>query len=342
MMNFAMVVIIMPRKKKTIVEETIPDDTPETGEDLTDVICVLTKVYKVNAGGKSFCFQTTEPVDEVSIQVQYPTGGKFIVQEFNNLNHVIGTTHIDIEPKPIATSVNGNNGDIHTRLLLDELAHNRMMVLKLIEGLAAGRSQQQEHTPLGELAQAMQVVNEMSGKSNPVDLIVKGMELGMKSSGGTDWKAELVSAAKDVIPAAVQLVGNRQIPQGQTPMMITAPTPSLMKTGIDWLKPQILAGMTTDLAIGWVIQNAKDPLCNQLIANALKDNALNSFIEVDPELANEPYKTWFESAIQLLKDEYAAQQGNDTDDSQRGNGNSSDVADNEKVSSRKSKITKVS
>jgi len=331
----------MPRKKKTIVEETLPDDAPDTG-DLADVICVLSKVYKLNSGGKSFCFQTTEPVDEVYIQAQYPTGGKFIVLEYNTLNQVMGTTHIDIEPKPLSVVPIGNGGDLQSRMLLDELSFTRTMMLKMIEGLTSGRTQQ-ANTPIGELAQAMQVVNEMSSKSNPVDLIVKGMELGIQANGGApDWKAQLAETAKQIIPAFVAKQQTVQISQGQQPMIQTTPV-AMIKQGIDWLKPKILSGMTVDLAIGWVIQNANDPTCNQLIANAIKGD-VNTFIEFDPELANEPYRTWFETAIQLLKDEYAAaqqQQGDNTDDHERGDRDRSDIASHENAGAGKSKIAKI-
>jgi hypothetical protein len=328
----------MPRKKKTIVEETIPDDVPDTIDDFADGICVVSKVYKINAGGKSFCFQTSEPVDEVSIQAQYPTGGKFALLEYNSLAQVIRTQHIDIEPKPLSPTSNGND-DIRTRMLMDELNFTRNMMLKMIESISSNK--QQSSTPLGELAQAMQVVHQLSPVGNPVDLIVKGMELGIKSNGGgsSDWKAELVSAAKEVVPAIVNANANRQIPQGQQTMISTTPA-AMMKQGIDWLKPQILAGMSTDLAIGWVIQNAKDPLCNQLIAHAIKGD-VNTFIQIDAELANEPYRTWFETAIQLLKDEYAAAQSANQNDNDRGNRDDSDNADDEISSAGKSKITKV-
>lgn len=333
----------MPRKKKTIVEETLPDNPSIEQDDIADIVCVLTKVYKLNSGGKSFCFQTTEPVDEVSIQAQYPSGGKFVVLEYNGLNQVINTTHIDIEPKPLTVEANGNGSDVRTQMLMQELAFSRNMMMEMIRGLFNGK-QQSASTPLGELAQAMQVVHEMKAGSNPVDLIIKGMELGVKSNGGGgDWKAELVSAAKDVIPAVVQTMGaTRQTQQGQQTMIQATPA-SMIKQGIDWLKPQILGGMTVDLAIGWVIQNRYDPLCQQLMSNAIKGD-VNTFIQIDPEIANEPYKTWFITAIQLLKDEYAAAQAQSTDenDNERGNGDRSDVASNESVSVGKPIVTKVS
>jgi hypothetical protein len=99
--------------------------------------------------------------------------------------------------------------------------------------------------------------------------------------------------------------------------------------------------MSVDLAIGWVIQNAKDPLCNQLISQAIRGD-VNTFIAIDPEIANEPYKTWFTSAIQLLKDEYAAAQSANTLDSERGTGDDTDDAVDEKASAGKPKVVKVS
>lgn len=331
----------MPRKKRTIVEETLPDTNDSLSEDVSDIICVLTKVYKLNGGGKSFCFQTTEPVDEVYIQAQYPTGGKFVVIEYNNMNTPINTTHIDIEPKPLLINgnINNSNDDMRTQMLMQELTHSRAMMMEMIRGLFS--KGQSSNTPLGELAQAMAVVNEIGSKNNPVDLIIKGMDLANKSNGnGPDWKAQLVETAKDLVPAVMSIRNPPQ--QGQYMPTITVPE-STIKSGIDFLKPQILRGMTVDLAIGWVIQNAHDPICNQLIGNALKGD-INTFISIDPELANEPYKSWLESAIQLLKEEYAAanqQQSDDTHDIERGDRDHSNVANDAPVSARKSKISKV-
>ena len=325
----------MPRKKRTIVEETIPDAVEEQ-DDITSIVCVLTKVYKLNGGGKSFCFQTTEPVDEVTIQAQYPTGGKFVALGYNTLNQIIHTEHIDIEPKPI-TAIATNGGDTRSQMLMEELAFSRQMMMQMIQGLFQSKGQQAA-TPLGELAQAMQVVNDMSAKSNPSDLILKGMELGMKANGGApDWKAQLVETAKEIVPV---VFAARQPQQVQHTMIQTAPS-ALIKQGIDWLKPKILSGMTVDLAVGWVIQNANDPLNQQLITNAIKGD-INTFIEFDAEIANEPYRTWFTNAIQLLKDEWNAAQSANQNDNDGGDRDDSDTTVDENISAGKSKIVKVS
>ena len=331
----------MPRKKRTIVEETLPDNPTIENDDIADMVCVLSKVYKLNTTGKSFCFQTTDPVDEVSIQIQYPTGGKFIVQEYNSMAQVLNTTHIDIEPKPLAAVTNGNGGDIRSQMLLDELAFTRNMMLQLINGLVNNKGQQAA-TPLGELAQAMQVVHQMGSASNPVDLIVKGMELGMKSSGGApDWKAQLVETAKDVLPAVMQTLNTRQPQPQQGQAMIAHNTVngmSLIKQGLDWLKPRIIGGMDTDSAVNWVIANANDPICNQLLMHAAQ--GIESFVAIDPEIANEPYKTWFSNAIQALKEWYAAQSANQ-DDNDGGIGDDTNAPNDESVSTGKSTIRKI-
>jgi hypothetical protein len=328
----------MPRKKRTIVEETLPDNPSIENDDIADMVCVLSKVYKLNTTGKSFCFQTTDPVDEVSIQIQYPTGGKFIVQEYNSMAQVLNTTHIDIEPKPLAAVANGNGGDIRSQMLLDELAFTRNMMLQLINGLVNNKGQQAA-TPLGELAQAMQVVHQMGSANNPVDLIIKGMELGVKSTGGApDWKAQLVETAKDVLPAVMQTMNSaRQVqPQGP-PTMIQAPA-TMIKQGIDWIKPRIIGGMDTDSAVNWLITNANDPMCNQLLMHAAQ--GIESFIAIDPEIANEPYKTWFSNAILALKEWYAAQSTNQ-DDNDGGTGDDTDTPNDESVGTGKSTIRKI-
>lgn len=330
----------MPRKKKTIVEETLPDvnDVTNADGDLADIVCVLTKVYKINVGSRSFCYQTTEPVDEVSIQGQYPAGGKFVVISYNAMNDVINTVHIDIEPKPLTSNGNGASEDIRTRMLLEELAFTRNMMLQMINGVFSNKTQATA-TPLGELAQAMQVVHGMSPQTNSADLILKGMELGMKANGsGGDWKTALVDTAKEIAPVVVQAFSAaKQVQQGQT-QMIALPPAMMLKQGLDWLKPRIISGMEPDLAVNWVITNANDPMCQQLLTHAAQ--GLDAFITADPEIANEPFKTWFTTAIQQLKDWYAAQSANQ-DDNERGIGDDSDVTDNENISSGKSTVRKI-
>jgi hypothetical protein len=332
------------RKKKTIVEETIPDEN-QTGtgveNDITDYVVSHTKVYKISAGDRAFCFQAFEPVDEVYIQSQVPSGGKFIAIEFNSLNEELARNNFVIEPKTLVRTT-GEPSDVRSQMLMDELSFTRNMMLQLINGLVnKGSNGATGGTPLGELAQAMTMIHEISPKNNPVDLIIKGMEIGSKSvGGGGDWKAELVSAAKEVLPGAMQLLNTSRQPQPQQgqPMITTTPAAELQK-GLTWIKGKIIAGMMPDLAVNWVILNANESPYNQILATSIQ-GTIDNFIALDAEIANEPYRSWFENAIAMLKEWYA-EQSNDTHDNERGNGDGTDVEPNEAIGSKQSPIKKV-
>lgn len=335
----------MPRKKRTIVEETIPDAPQETIDEFGSLI-VLTKVHKLNGADRAFCFQSDTPVDEVTLQNMYPLGGKFIVTEYNSANELVGTpTVMTIEAKPNSVqpvAVNGSADDIRTRMLLEELAFTRNMMLQMINGVFNNKAQT-TGTPLGELAQAMQMLHTISPQNNSADLILKGMELGMKANGsGGDWKTALVDTAKDIAPVVVQAFGAARTAQaqqqGQMTMIPVTPA-AMLKQGLDWLKPRIISGLEVDLAVGWVIQNANDPMCQQLLSHAAQ--GLEAFVSVDPEIANEPYKTWFTTAIVNLRQWYATQSANQ-DDNERGNGDDTDTTVDAPISVGKSTIAKVS
>lgn len=335
------------RKKKTIIEENLPDaDTTNGGADVSDIICVLSKVYKLNSGVRAFCFQTETPVDEVSIQAQYPNGGKFVVVEFNGLAEILNTTNYEIEPKPMAVSPNGNgNGsssDFQMRLLMDEIAWTRNM---LLESIRRGNSTQQ--TPLLEMVQAMQGIHALApgGNSNPVDLIVKGLELGTKMNGGggaSDWKQELIQVAKEVAPQIIPMF-TKQPQQPTTTMdtthMIAPDNTTIIKSAIQWIKSRIIGGMEPGLAVAWLTNNANDPQYQPMLAMAIQGN-IDTFIGIDPEIANEPYRGWFTATINELKEWYGEQTDNSTDND-GGNGNDTNVAVNEKPRSAKPKIERV-
>lgn len=315
----------MPRKKRTIVEETLPDkDEKELNEDVTDFVCVLTKVYKINGGAKAFCFQTELPVDEPYIQNQYPQGGRFLVVEFNANGEQINSDHVDIEAKPLTAGTvqpNGNGHHSEIAMLRDELTFSRNMILNMIQGMF--NSKQNNQTPVSELVQGVQAIHQLSGTGkDPVELLVKGIELANKfggNNGGGDWKSDLVSAAKDVLPAAVQMLGNSRQPERIVSAMpvntaLPNPTPAgMLKEGLTWLKSRIIAGqMSPDFAAEMLIQfGSSDPRYQPILVTAIQGN-IDNFITVDPDIANEPYRGWFTAAINIVKEWHHEQSGNDS------------------------------
>src|SRR5215475_5355529 len=338
----------MPRKQKTIIEETLPDKT-EKDFAADEQIVALYKVYKFNGGSKSFCFQTAEPVDEVYLQSQYPAGGKFIVYVYNEvIGEIIGTHHFDIEPKPMSNG-NGNNSvggygsvaDMQIRMLMEELNYTRQLLLQQLNGNKNGS--------LLEMIQVMKGIKEISPASkDPIELLIKGMELGQKNSGPSDFKSELLSAAKDVIPPALEaFAAAKQMQAGVVPAqgqpMLNPPSTSqnsLMKMGLSWIKSRILSGgMNPQFAAELLIQNAKDAMYQPLLLKIIQGD-INTLIEIDAEISNEPYKSWFEEAIKEVKDWHAAQTQDNTDYDGR-DGNGTDFADDEESSTAKPIISKV-
>lgn len=334
------------RKRKTIIEEVLPDTATNEGDtniDASDLVIAGSKIYKLNNGSKSFCMVTTEPVDEVFIQSQYPNGGKFVVLEFNQMNELLHQNHYEIEPKTMAVAINGNGGsggnDIQIRMLFEELNFTRQMLMQQLQnnkGNGGGS--------ISELVAALAGLHQLApGGKDPVELIIKGMELGSRNTGATDWKTELLSTIKEVAPSAIQAVAmsNRQ-PNGQQPMLVASPEDNL-KQGLQWIKSKIVGGMSTDLAVEWLISNANDPQYHHLLSTAIQ-GTVDNFIAIDPEIANEPYRTWFTNAINEIKGWYAEQQqqeqpATDTDLDGRIRDNPN-VTANAPVSTRKPKLAK--
>jgi hypothetical protein len=333
------------RKRKTIIEEVLPDTdtTQETGGmDASDIIIAFSKVYKTNNGSKSFCMQTTDPVDEVYLQSQYPNGGKFIVFEFNQLNQMLNTGHYEIEPKTMAVTPNGNgNGvspyDVQIRMLFDELQFTRQMLMQQLQNKSGNGG-----SSISELVSALAGLHALApGGKDPIDLIIKGMELGSKNSGATDWKTEVLSTIKEIAPVAIQAISMPKQPNGNGQPMLPESPDMLLKQGLQWLKPKIIGGMSTDLAVEWLINNANDPLYQQLLSIAIQ-GSIDNFIAIDTEIGNEPYRTWLTSAINQIKEWYAEQQQVETNTDMDGRiGNDTDVTSNAAVSTRKPRITKV-
>lgn len=336
------------RKKRTIIDEVLPEDQQrETNNeaDISDIVIVLSKVYRVNTNGKrSFVFQTAEPVDEITIQDRSPNGGSFAVIEFNSSGEVVNTNTFDIEPKAITTLPNSPSSasDIHVQMLQNQLQFAQQMVLQLLGNRGT------ESTPVAEIVSAIKDMHSITGGGgkDPVDMILKGMELANKANGGTaDWKTELISTAKEAVGPVLSMLSKQNPPQSQTiphgeTHMIPAKTPeTIVNEAIKWLKGKILFGLTPDLAVDWILQNGNDPQYQPILATAIQ-GTVDNFIAMDAEIGNEPYRTWFATAIQLIKDAYAEQSANNTD-LERGTGNGTNVAGNEKSSPAKSKLKKV-
>lgn len=351
----------MPRKKRTIVEETLPDNsitTPEGetimfGDDtpIDEVFDTfgeepfLIKVYRITPTGSSWAFNITEKPNpamfESLIQDRCPMGGKFVCRFYKNNRIIEPSRHIEIEPKPVSNvPVTNNTNEVVINMLQQQLATFQNMVMAFI-GRPAPIAQQ---TPVNELVTVMTAMNAMNGnKPDSVDMLIKGMELG-KGIGGaaTDWKTELVSTAKDVLAPVAGAIAQHKLQQQNMPQANPslqqipertnngmAPSGLLIKTALGTLKPKIMAGMLEPgLAVDWIIANATDAMYQPFLAMALQGD-INTIIGIDPEFANEPYRGWATQVITMLKEAYANNQGN----SDGRTGDHTDTTSNEIISS---------
>jgi hypothetical protein len=340
----------MPRKQRTIIDEVLDDKDKanSSNDDIVDITPVLYKVYKINGVSRSFCCQSVESLDELAIQNQYPNGGKFEIHVFNSAGETIDKQAIDIEPKPqnMMTAIPNGNGhvsgqsDIQVRMLLDELQFSRQMILQMLANKGGGS----EQTSVTELITGMQGLHALTSQKDPVELLVKGMELGKSNSGSFDWKESLINTVREVAVPALSAIGSMRASPAQTfqangPMpQVQLPPADVIKSGLIWLKSKILKGLDPGLAVDMLIMNADDPKYQPILTLAIR-GSIENFVELDSEIENEPFKTWFTNAIQLLKDWYA-EQNNDGGNMERGNGNGPDVAIDAKSGTRKLKVAK--
>ncbi len=353
----------MPRKKRTIVEETLPDNTLTTpdgetimfGDDapLDEVFdsfgeeSFLMKVYRITPTGSSFVFSSTEKPNpalfESSIQERCPSGGKFVVRFYKNNRIIEPSRHVEVEPRPTTVNVSSNAAEsvyaVQVKMLTDQLMMMQNMVMAFI-GRPAPVTQQ---TPVNEMLAVITAMNGIHGnKPDSVDMLVKGMELAKGLNGGAaDWKAELVSTAKEVLVPVAGVIAQHKMQQQQPQPNPTIqqipertidngmkPSASLIKMALSTLKPQIMSNMLEPgLAVDWIVANGTNPMYQPFLAIALQGD-VNTIIAIDPEFANEPYKSWATQVITMLKEAYANNQG----DSDGRTGNSPDTTGNEIIS----------
>lgn len=354
----------MPRKKRTIIEETLPEvANPElidgtTGEPImgSDLIIAYTKVYRITQNRRAFCFQSDVSVDEPAIQQRYPDGGQFVLEDYTADHQLLAPkTIFNIEPQPQAVTVassnpNGSMADFQIRLLMDELNHNRQMLRDALNKAGGGGSS------IVELTTALANLKGIAGDGpNMMDVLLKGISIGSKGTVGgadaepPDWKAQIISGIKEV---AVPLIGatmNRStasIPNpNQLPPASTEEKPEMLERlmiqqGIKWVKNQILTtNLDPELAAEWMLSNANDATYRPFIVKAAT-GTVDDFMEYDKEVGNEPFRAWFTKVISIVKEAYA-QQSSDTSDNGGGNGNGSNASTDAAVGVGKSKLTKV-
>lgn len=341
----------MPRKKRTIIDETIPDMGLGTGDSETSLDALdlpdmedetlqglmgrlkgisdyKVNIYLVTPQGSQFRFTVDDPdiLDENYIQ-EVCGPGKYAVRVLVN-NIPKKTYFVSIGPKPNVpgqtptTTTADTTSAIQAQMYRDQLAFMQSMVLALIN-----KEQPRHDNNLGDVVAAVSTLQGLGGGKDPMDLFIRALEIGKGLTGGgeRDWKTELISTAKDVLaPVAGEIAkaalnrnpptnGNHALPSAGTFVeeVNNAVPDVILKQGMKWVKGQILGGMDVNLAIAWIINNGNDPTYRPFVQLALRGE-FQDFVKLDNELANEPFNTWMRAAIAGIKEAYVQQQS-DTD-----------------------------
>lgn len=333
----------MPRttgkKRRTIIEETLPDG-PEEGtegeptsfdvsmesvedvETLQEVLGqfgetnVVLKVLRQTASGAEFCYQT-DILDEEFIQKNFG-GGTYQVRVFIGARYR-KTIKIQIASRitqpvlgtPIATE------NRHSEFL-------EKMVLALVSRDNVGTPP----SSIAEISQAMTQLHALNPApvSTPEKLMehfLKGVEFAKGLNGDTpDWKTSLLEVAKEVAPAL--LGGFTKIPgtpiPGQ-PVVTAAPDPNAtLKAGITYMKKKFIGGADPLVFVDFIVMNRDEEQYQGLI-HAILSKDYAEFALLDPEIGTEPFINYFKPVYDGIRS--AFKPDDSVEDDPTGNGGDS-------------------
>ena len=220
---------IPTRKKRTIIDETIPTSTDSLIEENSSIIFndtdenlqallsqygqspIRIKLYRIIAGSSpEFCYETSELIDESTIQSMFG-GGKYTLRIFVD-NQLKKTIPLSIANRPVtsvpASTPLSDPASVEIRMLRE----NQQVLQNLLISVLSKPVQQPVPTPLHELVEAMRILplNQNSAPNSiqsSIDLLIKGVDLAKDLGGGSsDWKSELLRTVREIAPAIVEKI----------------------------------------------------------------------------------------------------------------------------------------
>lgn len=261
---------------------------------------------------------TSELPDEDALQETYG-GGRFVIRAFAD-GVQRGQIEIRIAHKPgYVPPADVTGDDVNksaTNVPMNDDSFIKQLLLKMV---GMGGQVTQQATPVNELAEAMKTIHAMNGgTANPGKEYAEGLKAGIelaRSVGGggeLDWKTEAFRMLKDVIPSVasgvVAMTGKQAapqrvaaVPQSAAPIATLPPEDELNKIifgGIQELKKYCMKNTPPELIVDWVVNNAEQ--YHHFVRAAL-NRSYDSFATIDPEIASEPYNTFFRSFYDGLR-----------------------------------------
>lgn len=290
---------------RTLPSETVDNDGPMRLEDSEGVADYLrqfsneqfrVKVYKNTPRGSEYCCSGTTEIDEEFL-IQFG-GGDYELRVF-----VDGvrqdTVFIRIADRPMK---NGGGGS-------DDFMRQQMTFM---QSMLAAQKTTAPSSPILDVIEAVKSLQGLNAGKDPLDLVLKGMELAKNMNGGGtgDWKSGIVDGVKEIAKTAIPVLAAMAQPQQQhvqvqpqqqeSPEMIQE---QQLREGIAYLKGRAMSGMDCNLVIDWVVANSNDPQYTPFIKMVLQQD-FDTFIKIDAEIAREPFLSWFRTLHSGLRDAF--------------------------------------
>lgn len=284
------------------------------------------------------------------IRRKQPKGGKFRLKIYNGSFYVgcrtwnIAPDLSDVSRKESNESSGKNqensNHSAEITLLREQVNRQHELVTKMMESL----SQRQAGPGMTEMMAIVEKVSSMVPKQPDISALIvpvmglfgKVIEMGkdIGSGGAESWKDRLVTLGMNTIEKLPLLLQQIGAARGGDEMiagngMSEGAALMALKEGIKQLKKKALAGKDPRLWVDVIADNFDDPQY-QALALALANSTFEDFGRLDPEILQEPLKSWFRTLYDGLREVINANH-----DSIAGEpGISSDIAGNEAVDGR--------
>ena len=271
--------------------QTVMEQFPEAG--------ITAKLYD---GSGAFCYRLPDPqsIDEEIIRKRCGSG-KFVIRIYVSgvYKHSIPLAIRQLS-SPEERSAGSLTPDRHSDFL-------EKLCLQLAENKSASTG-----PSLADLTGALANLDSLRGKQeSALDIFQKGLDFAQSVSGQTDWKTDLIRTAKDAIPTIKEMVmGVKGMPaQANTPTQ-ALPQPEMIKQGLAYMKKKAIGGMDPGLVVDWVVNNAEE---YQGLIHAVLTTPFEEFVKIDAEIGTEPFKQWFRTIFDGLRQSFTPVNSMDVD-----------------------------
>lgn len=297
---------------------------------------VKLKLSRTSPNGEPVYLQTYPNAEATVLQASEESfiqrrwrGGRYDLRYYRG-PHLAYSRSVNIadidELEPTRNGHHNGQTDV-VSILQQQLAMMNQQIIAL-------QSRPVSNSPIGEMvAGAKEIASlakpaESSNIEKLFDIFMKGMEMGQKSGGDGEfnWKKELMDFAKPAIPAVMGFLQSRNSQAG-APVTVNpggrgagletdVPQPALpglppelaamLTQGFDYLKRKAKAGKNPNVYVDMVLENRDEEIYGTLI-DVVCNLEFSQITALDPEIAREPYQSFFRSIYDGIRAEIAAE-----------------------------------